>query len=356
MTRVRFSLVVTTALLLAMPVSADDTKSQTNTKPQTSTSSEKMTPQTRLVVMRDLTAERVFVRVPFPRGERGLEIKNGVVTPNAQQVAQLMTEHGLAAKAGDRVVITNVVVKEKSIVLDINGGAKKHEKWYQHVSVGAGGGTAPIGGAPKSLEATGSVVTLEFDKYVPELTGEQVRKLLDPVFDFKALTEAEAYEKTLPPKVQEAIKNHKVLVGMDRDMVIYSKGRPPNKVRDRDDKGSEYEEWIYGTPPQEVQFVRFQGGLVTRLEIMTVDGDKVVRTEKEVDLKSAETEVADKKPEQKPANAPTLRRPGEQVEYPQGTQNTPSTPYPGPGTTTPTEPPGSSPPGPPPQWKAAGVL
>ncbi len=56
--------------------------------------------------------------------------------------------------------------------------------------------------------------------------------------------------------------------------------------------------------------------MVSRLEIMTVDGEKIVRTEKEVDLKSAETEVAEKKPEEKPANAPTLRRPGEQPEYP----------------------------------------
>ena len=127
-------------------------------------------------------------------------------------------------------------------------------------------------------------MTLEFDKYVPEMTGDQVRDMLSPVFDFKALNQAEAYEKTLPPKVQEAIKNHKVLVGMDRDMVIYAKGRPPKKIRDKDDKGQDYEEWIYGNPPEEVDFVRFQGAVVARLEIMTVDGEKIVRTEKEVDL------------------------------------------------------------------------
>jgi hypothetical protein len=132
---------------------------------------------------------------------------------------------------------------------------------------------------------------------------------------------------------------------MDREMVTYAKGRPPKKIRDRDDSGVDYEEWIYGNPPEEVQFVRFQGQLVTRLEIMTVDGQKIVRTEKEVDLKSAETEVADKKPEDKPpANAPTLRRPGEQPEYPQGTNNSPPSAYPPPGTTTPTDPPGGTPP------------
>src|SRR5208283_4686208 len=120
-------------------------------------------------------------------------------------------------------------------------------------------------------------------------------------------------------------------------MVIYAKGRPPRKIRDKDDSGQDYEEWIYGSPPEEVDFVRFQGQVVSRLEVMTVDGQKIVRTEKEVDLPSAETEVAEKKPAEKPANAPTLRRPGEQPEYPTdrgssggSTTSSPSNPYPSP--------------------------
>jgi len=182
------------------------------------------------------------------------------------------------------------------------------------------------------------------------MTGNQVRDLLAPIFDFKALTEAEAYEKTLPPKIQNAIKNHQVLVGMDRDMVIFAKGRPPKKIRDKDDMGADYEEWIYGNPPEEVQFVRFQGNLVARLEIMTVDGQKIVRTEKEVDLTSHETEVATKKPQEKPPNAPTLRRPGEPVEDTQGSRTMPPTNYPPAAPTGPNDTPGA----PPPHWQLAG--
>jgi hypothetical protein len=307
MERVRLSLVLAAALLLQVPLFAGDSKS--------TTPSDKMSDQTKLLVMRDLIAERVFARIVFPRGQEGLEIKNGKVSPNEQHVAQLVANNGFAAKPGDRVVISNVVIKDKAILFEINGGGKKKQKWYQHISVGAGGGTVPVGGgAPPSLEAKGSTVTLAFDKYVPELSGDQIRDMLTPVFDFKALTEAEAYQKTLPPKVQEAIKDHKVLVGMDRDMVIYAKGRPPKKIRDKNDNGVDYEEWIYGDPPQEVEFVRFQGNIVAQLKIMTVDGQKVVRTEKEVDLGSQETQVAEKKEQPKPANAPTLRRPGEQSE------------------------------------------
>jgi len=299
-----------------------------------------MTPETRVAIIRDLTAERVFVRTVFPRGQRGLELKDGKLTPDSQQVATLVTENGFAAKPGDRVIISNVIIKEKSIVLEINGGGKKHQKWYQHVSVGVGGngGMVSPGGAQKSLEATGSTLTVEFDHSVPEMTGTQLREMLAPVFDFKALTEAEAYQRTLPPKVQEAIKDHKVLVGMDRDMVIYAKGRPPKKIRDKDDAGVDYEEWIYGEAPQEVDFVRFTGPFVTRLEIMTVDGQKIVRTKKEIELNSQETEVAQKKDEPKPANAPTLRRPGEVDDSQTGpriNRNPSSTPYPSPVGTTP---------------------
>jgi hypothetical protein len=331
MNRPRLSLLTTAVLLLALPVWADDPK-------PTNPPSEKITPTTRMLLIRDFTAEHCFARRAFPMGHRGLEIKHGAVTPNDAQVAQLIAENGLVAKPGDRVVITNVVIEEKTIVLEINGGSKKKEKWYQHIQVGAGPVTTTPGPAPKNLDAKGSMVTLYFDKYVPELTGDQVRDMLAPVLDFKALNQAEAYEKTLPPKLQNAIKNHQVLVGMDRDMVIYAKGRPPKKIRDKDEKGDDYEEWIYGSPPEEVDFVRFQGAVVSRLEIMTVDGQKIVRTEREVDLPSAETEVAEKKPE-KPANAPTLRRPGEQPEAPDNRGSGSSTypplpnPYPSPGST-----------------------
>jgi hypothetical protein len=136
-----------------------------------------------------------------------------------------------------------------------------------------------------------------------------LKELLRPVFDFNAKSALEAYLESVPPQVKEAIKNHHVLVGMNREMVIYAKGRPPNKVRETANE-VEYEEWIYGTPPQDVDFVRFVGDEVIRVETMKVNGEKVVRVEKEVDVKAAT--VAKKQTEQ-PATAPTLRRPGEDM-------------------------------------------
>ncbi len=312
--------------LCARPLSASDTKQQptsVSTAPAVvDPNAPKISSRTRLEIIRSLQAERVYSRVMFPQGKQGLAIKNGVITPTQMGVAQMVAENGAAAKPGDRCVISGVDVKDKEIILEINGGPRKGAKWYQRIeigSVGSGTSSLPASGTPQSLDAHGSLVKLEFDKYVPEMTGDQVRALLNPVFDFTALTTAEAYQKTLPPKVKEAIKNHQVLVGMDKEMVVYAKGRAPQKIRDKDDKGQDYEEWIYGTPPQEVDFVRFKGDEVARLEIMTVDGQKIVKTEKEVDLQSIESEMADAKPKPKPANAPTLMRPGEQAQYPSTT-------------------------------------
>ena len=76
-----------------------------------------------------------------------------------------------------------------------------------------------------------------------------------------------------------------------------------------------------------------------------------MRTEKEVDLQSRETELAAKKSEQKPANAPTLLRPGEQAVNSPNSQQAPQTPYPPPGSTTPTDPPGGASP----HWQVAGL-
>ena len=325
MARGRFTLFGFPALLLMLPLCAaslvaSETKTQQKTAqpatpPIVDTDAPKISSQTRLAIMRSLQSERVFSRVLFPQGKDGLKIKNGVISPSEMSVAQMVAENGPAAKPGDRCVITNVDVREKEIVFEINGGPKKSGKWYQHIQiVGASGQGQSLPGTPQqSLDAHGSVVKLQFEKYVPEMSGDQVRAMLAPVFDFKALTNAEAYQKTLPPQVQEAIKNHQVLVGMDKEMVVYAKGRAPQKVRDKDDKGQDYEEWIYGTPPEEVDFVRFKGNEVARLEIMTVDGQKIIRTEREVNLESKQSELAEKKPP-KAANGPTLLRPGEQME------------------------------------------
>jgi hypothetical protein len=277
--------------------------------------------QTRFMLIRGLNAERVFVRKIFPMGEKGLTIKNGVVTPDDAQLRFQAAQYGPAARPGDRAQISDVVVKDKSIIFEINGGPKKKKKWYQRIEVAGMGGSTPIAPDNNPQNPRGSFVVLAFDKYVPEITPQEVKQLLAPVFDFTALTATQAYTDSLPPKVREAVKNHKVLVGMDREMVSVAKGRPDKKIRERDDRG-EYEEWMYGTPPKDVEFIRFggSGNEVTQVKIMKVDGEKIVRTEREVDLPqtaaSTQQSANAPPPAARPANAPTLRRPGETLPDP----------------------------------------
>jgi hypothetical protein len=269
----------------------------------------RITRQTRQEIVRAFNSELVYIRSPFPMGRTGLRLKNGVITPRGPELQQKMALWGPAAKPGDQARITDIVIKDDHIHFEFNGGPVKKQKWYQHIQIGGSGGSTPIAPSDSNANARGSFVDLYFDKYVPEMTGPELKQLLRPVFDFDAKSPVDAYLETVPPKIRDAIKAHHVLVGMNRDMVIYAKGRAPKKVRERAED-VEYEEWIYGDPPQDVDFVRLVGDEVVRVETMKVNGQKVIRTEKEVDL--SETALAQKQQE-RPINAPTLRRPGEEM-------------------------------------------
>ena len=322
---------ITTGLLLAASMLLASAAADTN-PPNSKSRPAPMTKETRMMVIRGLNAEHVFARTYFPMGEKGLALKDGKLEPSAQKIRQMLAEYGPAAKPGDRIMITDVEIKDHTIHFEINGGPRKKQKWYQRVQVsGMGGSTvqAPVNNA----NPRGSFVDLEFDHYVPEISPEQIKKMLAPVFDFNAKSPAEAYLETLPPKLKQAIKDHQVLVGMNHEMVTYAKGRPPQKIRENDAAtGRDYEEWIYGAPPEDVEFVRFVGDEVVRLETMKVDGQKVVKTTKEVDIKPtpslAEAQQPAQQSSQQPAARPTLRRPGE--PEPDIHRNAGPTPFPPP--------------------------
>ena len=268
----------------------------------------KISKQTREEIVHAFNEELVYVRCNFPMGQTGLKLRNGNVSPTGAELQHLMALWGPAAKPGDRARISDVRIKDDHIRFEINGGPIKKQKWYQHIQI-QGASSTSISPGDSSANARGSFVDLYFDKYVPDMTGPELKELLRPVFDFDSKSALDAYLETVSPQVKEAIKSHHVLVGMNHEMVIYAKGRPPKKVREHADE-VEYEEWIFGLPPQDVDFVRFVGDEVVRVETMKVDGQKVVRVDKEVDL---DAPTVAKKQEEHPANAPTLRRPGEEM-------------------------------------------
>jgi hypothetical protein len=268
--------------------------------------------ETRVDLIRAFDSELVYIRAPFPMGKRGLTLKDGLITPRGQELQAMMAMEGPAVKPGDQVRISAIAVKGDRIHFEINGGPIQKKKWYQRIEVGGMGGTAPIAPTDPNANPRGTFVDLVFDHYVPDLSAPELKQLLRPVFDFDAKSPLEAYLETVPPKVKDAIKNHQVLVGMNREMVTYAKGRPPKKVREKDGD-TEYEDWIYGEPPQDVDFVRFVSDEVVRVETMKVDGQKIVRTQKEVDLGPKPTLAENSQTQPRPANAPSLRRPGEEL-------------------------------------------
>lgn len=297
----------------------------------------KITGEGRISLIRGLNAELGFARKPFPFGKLGLKLnaKTGTITPNDQELEGVIAGYGPAVKPGDRARITNLKFKDKSIVFDINGGPVKKKKWYERIQLSGMGGTVSPGQPTDETNLRGSYVELTFDKFVPDLSSDQVKQLLDPVLNFHAKSAAEAYLERIPPIAKQAIKDHRVLVGMDREMVLNAKGKPPQKIREKEGD-TDYEEWIYGVPPQDVEFVRFVDDEVTQVKTMKVDGARVVRTGREVQLKKDEPQVAQQQQppqpgpndtaqpqaqsssssDQGPKGKPTLKRPGEQVDQP----------------------------------------
>jgi hypothetical protein len=295
-----------------------------------------LTEQHRIELIRTFNSDLVYIRTEFPMGKTGLTLKNGKVSPSGDALRRQLALWGPSVRPGDRALITQMEMKNDRIHFEINGGPVRKTKWYQHMQIGVGGAeVSPGGGQDPINNPRGSYVDLVFDHHVPDLTVEQVKDLLWPVFDFDAKSSLEAYLESVPPIVKEAIQNHHVLVGMNREMVIYAKGRPEKKIREKDGE-TDYEDWIYGEPPQDVDFIRVVGDWVVRVETMKVGGEKVVRTEKEIDLGGPAVATAAQK-EAQPMKAPSLRRPGEEgpgsapdagPQAPAKVPDTPTTPPP----------------------------
>jgi hypothetical protein len=213
---------------------------------------------THIQLIRGLLREVGVSKVPLPRGKKGVRVDPQGKLDKADADSQL-SAHGMAIKAGMPVEISKLTFKPNEIVFEINGGGKKSSKWYQHIEIGMGGATTPISQQPPVL-TYGSWVTLVFPDKVPKLSVDQVKQALGNVLDFSRHSPTVLYSPEVPPQIKEAIKNHQVIVGMDRDAVLSSKGPPDRKVREVRE-GVEQEDWIYGLPPH-VLFVTFDGDSV----------------------------------------------------------------------------------------------
>ena len=287
--------------------------------------------KTRLELIRLLDSEQGFAMRPFPRGHKGLTLQaNGKLQPFGEGYLDMATAEGLAAKPGDRVVLTDVKIEHARIVFELNGGPDLKHRLLRHIQIGVGPDVTNPVVQGNDDQPVGARLTLSFENHLPELTGAEVKALLAPLISFDVKTPIQAFTDTLPTKLKEAILDHHVLVGMSTDMVIFAKGQPDGKSREVEGQ-MPFEEWIYGRPPQDVEFVRINGNRVIRLEVAKMGEKPVIFTTDEVtglmrtdgtalepagdpNTRIAKEGDVELNPDtQAPAAPPSLRQPGEKL-------------------------------------------
>lgn len=216
-------------------------------------------------LIRGLSSEVAVAKIPLPRGKHGLYLDSMGKVDQAKAREEIKT-NGVAVNPGSPIEISKIVFHENHLMFVINGGGKSGTHWYQHIEVGMGTTTAPIAPAdPNQSLVYGSYITLKFPGHVPNLTVDQAKLLLANVLDFQRHSPTVLYSPAVPKQFKEAIKDHKVLVGMDHDAVLSAKGPPDRKVREDSPDGTEKEDWIYGLPPH-VLFVVFDGDNVVSVK------------------------------------------------------------------------------------------
>lgn len=244
----------------------------------TSPRGDRLSEDSRLAIIRAISGEFVRAQVALPGGKQGFHIKanqppapaadgtNSAPDPSAGPHVYVLARTP-AIHQGDKVQITRIEFRDKSIVLDLNGGGK--QKWHlrDHLQIDAPMSSSIQGpSGPSGLEGQGSTLYLDFGRKLPDLSPDELKQKLAPALDFRAQRSAAVqFAESLPPEFQKAIQDRSAAVGMDHEMVLAAMGRPDRKVRERDADGIETEDWIYGTPPAKTVFVTFQGEKVVRV-------------------------------------------------------------------------------------------
>jgi hypothetical protein len=219
----------------------------------------------RLEIIRYIDGEFAKALKPLPAGKDGLKF-NPTVPLDAKLLSKALQSQGAAIRPGDTVRITNVEFRNKEIVIDLNGGGKKHFHILEHLQIGVG--ADPVSPQPEAnpQEGNGATLFLDYGRAVPDLSPDDLKKELSDLLDFSPHSSAVNWVDSLPPEFKQAIQERRAVVGMDHEMVLAAMGRPDHKVRERDPSGDETEDWIYGDPPERTIFVTFEGDKVIRVK------------------------------------------------------------------------------------------
>jgi hypothetical protein len=231
----------------------------------------------KLALIRYVSGEFAKAVKPVPGGKDGFLM---IVDKPIDEVYldRAIVKNGAAVNTGDKVQITGLEFRDKTIVVDLNGGGRPKKHWRDRVQIGMGPGnpmpqststTTPgqEGGPPGFQPGMGGTLYVDFPQHVPDLTPDQLKAILSPFLDFEKERSASVHWiDTLPPATKQAITERKAILGMDRDEVVAALGKPDRKVRERDTNGNDTEDWIYGHPPDKTIFVKFTSEKVSAIK------------------------------------------------------------------------------------------
>jgi hypothetical protein len=246
--------------------------SQTPSTPA-STPNQPLQETSKLTLIRFVSGEFAKAVKSLPAGKEGFNLLVGKPL-DTQLLDRAVATHGAAVNSGDNVQITGLEFRAHQIVVDLNGGGRGKHHWRDHLQIGIGGPYPTMQptstqetGPPGLQPGMGSTIFLEWNKFVPDMTPDELKKILSPFLNFQNERSASVqWIDTLPPEMKKAIQERRPIVGMDREEVIAAMGKPDHKVRERDPEGNDIEDWIYGQPPSKTVFVRFTGDHVTKIE------------------------------------------------------------------------------------------
>jgi hypothetical protein len=246
--------------------------SQAQSKPA-SVSNQPLQETSKLTLIRFVSGEFAKAVKALPAGKQGFGFSVGKPL-NSELLDRAVASHGAAVNSGDNVQITGLEFRAHQIVVDVNGGGRGKHHWRDHLQIGIGGGYPTVQststqetGPPGLQPGMGSTIFLEWNKFVPDMTPDELKQILSPFLNFQRERSASVqWIDTLPPEMKKAIQERRPVVGMDREEVVAAMGKPDHKVRERDSDGNDIEDWIYGQPPSKTVFVRFNGDHVTKIQ------------------------------------------------------------------------------------------
>ena len=211
---------------------------------------------------------------PIPAGKEGFVIYTDKPL-NLEYLDRVVASHGAAINTGDPSQITKLEFREHTIIVDVNGGGRPKSHWWEHIQVGIGEPypqtstqvTSENQGPPGIQPGMGGTLYIQFPKAIPDLTPDDLKKILSPFLNFGGEHSAAVqWIDTLPPEMKKAITERHAILGMDREEVVAAMGKPDHKVRERDAEGYDTEDWIYGHPPDKTIFVHFRGEKVSSIK------------------------------------------------------------------------------------------